>query len=379
MAVDLSCFDGIVGLANCACPCLEQTAPDGYNDSASGLFVTDLVPISMLDGVQDCNDPSSPWNVVSDARRKGINQFAKDLKQGLMSRNQFSRESFKGMIGEKSAREALAISTTYAGIRISSPRIKGAYFQIDEIGGVFDGSALVTVQIYDRFNNTVGDPVQISTVAGGHASTACNISLPLWVDGAAWPEYFAVYTVNQSNLPRKSRFWCPTCKKRALPYFSLTSPYYLEKWNGDMSWANWVMLGAWTGDTITDFDLAAEETLCGGSDGYTNGLTIRGSITCDPVTAVCLGELDYTDPVAMSAAHALNYISAISAAETIIRNPEPYRNSAVSADILKVDILQWYKDYKINMDFVTYNANTLNSDCIFCKPKYSMSIESKLP
>ena len=376
MAVDLSCFDGVLGLANCACPCLTDSAPEGYNDSTSGLYIADLIPLAMLDGADKCSEPDNPWNLLDTARTQGANQLLADLQKGLMGKNQLVRQPFKGMIGEKSARETVALSKTYAGVRISTPRIRGGYMRITRIGGIFNANGSVSVRIYDRFNNTVGAAVVLTTVAGSHVSTACDISLPLWVEGAAWPEYFAVYTVNQANLPRANRIWCPTCTKRDIPSFNLDNPYFLHSWRADQSWANWAMIGAWAGDSLTDFDLESTYTVTGSG---MNGLTFTCDFTCNPATAVCLEELDFTDPVALSLAHAYRYISAINAAEKIIRNPEPYRNAAVSKEILAVDIIQWQRDYKANLDYVTYNANQANADCIFCKPKFSLSLESKLP
>lgn len=375
-ALDLTCFSGIIGLADCACPCLSETAPEGYNDSLSDLYIADLIPLEMLDGADNCSDPANPWNLLDTARTRGTNTLVKDLNAGLMKKNQLTRQPFKGMIGEKSSRDTVSISKDYAGVRMSPARIKGGYMAITKIGGVFSASGSVSVQIYDRFNQTVGSPVVITTSAGSHASANCNITLPLWVDGADRAEYFAVFTVDQDNLPKATRPWCPSCTKDAIPTFSLDSPYYNRTWRNGQTWANWMMIAAWEGNAIDEFDIEADSVLSGSG---MNGLTITCEITCSPITAVCMDEIDFSDPVALSLAHALRYISAIEAAEKIMRNPEPYRNSAVSREILTVDVQQWWKDYQTNVEYVTYHANLSNSDCIFCKPKYSLSLESKLP
>lgn len=375
MALDLTCFDGVVGLANCACPCLTDTAPEGYNDSASGLYIADLVPLEMLEGADNCNDPQNPWNVLADGRTQGINQLFKDISAGLLKKNQLTRQPYKGMIGEKTARTTKSLSKTYAGVRLCAKRVKGGYMRITRIGGVFSTNGTVSVQIYDRFNAAHGSPVVITTAAGVHASATCNINLPLWVDGAPNAEYFAVYTVNQANLPKNNELWCK-CTKVPIPEFSTIRPYYENRYTGANAWANWMMAGEWEGNNLTDFDLAADDTFTGSG---MNGLTITCELTCDPVTSVCLEELDFTDPVALSLAHALRYISAINVAQKIIRTAEPYRNAAVSREVLAVDIQDWWKDYETNLNYVVYHANTNNSDCIFCKPAFSMSLQTKLP
>lgn len=374
--VDNSCLDGIIGLANCACPCLEGTAPTGWDESNSGLFIADLIPMSMLEGADDCSDPENPWNLLHNGFEQGGNQLMKDLRAGLMKKNQLIRTAFRGVIGEKQSRDVLTLSTTYAGVRVSSPQIRGGYLRASAIGGIFNATGPIAVSCYNRFNALVGGPWTINTVAGVWSSTSITLSLPLWVDGAENPEYFFSYTVNQNNLPRANRLWCPGCAKESIPTFSIEKPYYMRTWRGPQSWANWAMVGAWSGNSLTDFDLLSDETMTGSG---MNGLTISCEFSCDPATAVCLDDLDFSDPVALSFAHAFRYIAAINVAEKIIRNPAPYRNAAVSKEILAVDIQQWYKDYQTNLDYVLYNVNQNASDCIFCKPTFSLSLQSKLP
>jgi len=379
MTLDTSCFDGVLGLASCACPCLADIAPEGYTTASSGLYVTDLIPMSMLETAADCSDPENPWNIMDRARAEAKVTLLKDIRAGLMKGNQYTRIPFSGMIGEKTARETMAISKTYAGVRVRSARIKGGYLNVTRIGGIFAATGTVSVSVKDRFNNTIGSAVTINTTAGIYSQATCNFSLPLWVDGADNAEYYFVYTVNQSNLPKQNRLWCTTCKREPLPIFNADHPYYSSaKFIGSTAWANWMMVSGWTGDTLTDFDLAAEEALS--TSQYLHGLCLQCELVCDPATAVCLDELDFSDPVALSAAHAFRYMTAILTAERIIRNPQPYRAAAVSREVLAVDIKQWYADYKTNIDYVNHNANmNKNSDCIFCKPKYSMSLQSRLP
>lgn len=376
-ALDISCLSGVVGLANCECPCYTDIAPDGYNTSSSGLYIADLVPLSMIGEGDKCSDPSNPWNMMDRARTQGANMVLNDVRSGIMKRNQVARTKYTGMIGEKTARDVRSVSTTYAGVRISTPRIKGGYMRITSIGGVFNASGTVSVRIYDRFNATVGAAVVITTVAGQHASATCNINLPLWVDGAAWPEYFAVYTVDQDNLPRDNRLFCPSCSRDTLPVFSLSHPYYsTRKWTGTAGWANWVMVSGWGGDTLTGFDLEAENAT---GEYYMNGLTITAEFNCDPVSSICVDGLDYSDPVALSLAHAYRYASAITLAQMIGRSPEVLRNANIAKEVLAADVQNWWKDYQTNIEFVTYHAPVSNTDCVYCKPAFSMSVTPKLP
>lgn len=376
-ALDTSCLTGVLGLASCECPCLTDIAPDGYNTSSSGLYITDLIPMSFLDGADNCHDPKNPWSALVRARAQGANMTLNDVRSGIMKRNQLTRPKYSGMIGENKSREVRTLSTTYAGVRVSGPRIKGGYMKLNSIGGVFNANGSISVQLYNRNNTAVGSPVVLTTVAGVHVSTACNIDLPLWIEGTPWPEYFLAYTVNSGNYPRDNRLWCTSCTRESFPVFSLEAPYYRSrKWSGASAWANWVMVSGWEGNNLTDFDLAAETAT---GEHFMNGLTMTVELYCDPVSSICLDGLDYSDPVALSLAHAYRYASAINMAQWLIRSPEVLRNAAIAKETLAVDIQNWAIDYQKNIEFVTFNAAVGNTDCVFCKPPYSMSIQSKTP
>lgn len=375
-ALSTSCLDGVVGLANCACPCLTDSAPEGYNEASSGLFINDILPLEMLDSADDCNDPENPWSIYERGLAEGKNMLIKDINAGLMARNQLSKKAFKGIIGEKKSRELVTLTKAYAGVRIWSPTTRGAYIKSIRIGGVFDTVGSVVVKVYDQFNVQHGANVTLTTTAGGHVSAAFATDLPLWQDGAADCQYFLVYEVDGAPVPRAIRPWCPPCSNKTLPTFYKETPYTTQNWTRDQAWASWLMVGGYQADNLTDFDLISETSE---ATSFTNGLTIECELSCDPFTSVCMDELDYSDPVSLSAAHALRYAAAICAAEKIIRSTNPQRNATVSREILAVDIQQWWKDYEKNVNYVTYHANVKGSDCIFCKPTFSMSIQSKTP
>lgn len=374
-ALDTTCLDGIVGLADCACACLEATAPTGYDMASSGLYIADILPVNMAEGADDCSDPDNPWNVLSKGASEGKAMLYKDIQAGLMKGNQLTRQPFSGVIGEKKSRDIVSLTKTYAGLRIWSRNIKGGYLRINKIGGVFDTVGTATVRIYDQFNNQIGSAVNITTTAGTYATASTSIKLPLWQDGADDCQYFLSYTVASTPTPRAVRAWCPTCNGSTIPALSLERPYTTGAWRRELAWANWIQIAGWQRDSQSEFDLLSE-----GSEGstVTNGLVLEAELSCDPFTSVCLNTVDYSDPVSMSLAHALRYAMAICTAEKIIRRTEAYRNAQVSREILAQDIQQWYKDYETNVNYVTYHANVRGTDCIFCKPAFSMSMGAKL-
>jgi hypothetical protein len=376
-ALQTNCLDGVVGLANCACDCFEDDAPEAWNTATSGLFVADILPLNMAVTADNCTDPESPWVVLARAMEEGKRMTIKDINAGLMAANQYTRKPWKGLIGEAKNRNVVTLSKAYAGARIWSQNIKGAYIKNIKIGGVFDTVGSVVVTVYNQFNQIVGSTVTLTTTAGGHVQQSFATNLPMWQDGAPDCQYFLSFEAATSPQPRAVRPICPGCNGISIPVFNSRHPYSIGgKYQRNLAWANWIMVGGWERDNVTDFDLIAESF---NASEVLNGLTIECELDCEPFTSVCLGSLDYSDPVALSLAHALRYAAAINAAEKIIRTVSPESDANVSRQILATDIQQWWADYEKNIKYVTYHANTRSSDCIFCKPAFSMSINSKTP
>jgi hypothetical protein len=374
---DLTCLDGVLGLANCACPCLEQTAPEGWNTSASGLYLADLIPLDMADSGHSCDDVANPWNILDAGRRSGAAMFMNDFRARLAKRAKKSRETYKGRIGEETARTTITPTHTYAGAQIPAAFIRGGYVTMT-IGGVFSANGTIDVQIYDRFNVAVGAPIVLTTIADKHVTATVSRKLPLWTDQGQQAIYWAVYEVNPANLPKAIRVWCPTCQTSALPVYNSATPYWGKPCSHRQKWVEWFGVAPWEGDTLTDFDLAAE-TLLTSNTGYTNGLTFSVELTCDPASVICLGGMDYSDPAVMSAAYAYYYAAAICDAEMLLRNTQAMRSAAVTDVKLAEFIPTWQTRYNETLDYAVYQADLKSTDCVVCKPAFQMKIQGKTP
>lgn len=377
---DLSCLTGVIGLANCACPCLEATAPTGWNDSTSGLFIADEIPLNMAETGKSCEDPTNPWNVLAEGRRMGMVTFMNDFRSRLSKRSQPRKKPVKAFIGESKSREVVTLTKAYAGFHMPVAPMRGGYGTVKKLGGVFDVTGTIVVQIYNQDNEEIGDPVTINTVgstSGTLVEVAVNIPLPLWTSRGAIAQYWAAYEVDPNNLPRAIRIWCP-CNGNKLPDYSTYNPFWLQTSIHRTPWTQWAMVGAWEGDNLTDFDLEAAKSLAQ-SGGLTNGLTMSIEFSCDLIGVICLDALDYSDPAALSAAMAYKYISVISTANKLLMNIDAYRSSAVTAELLAAMMPGWWDKYQENLEYATYHADLTQTDCVFCKPAFSISVKGKTP
>ena len=78
----------------------------------------------------------------------------------LARRTKPRRVAFSGTVGETFARETITPTisgstspATYAGIRIRCAQVKGGSLVLEKIGGVFNQTGNVVVQIYDRYKS----------------------------------------------------------------------------------------------------------------------------------------------------------------------------------------------------------------------------------
>ncbi len=352
-------------MANCACPCDEETAPEGWNDGAAGLFIADLVPLASIGNADDCASPGNPWTALDKFRRQAATTFRSDLAAVLSKRNKERRATYKGGIGETASREVVALSKLYAGLRIHCAHVPNGTFLLEKIGGVFDKDGAVDVYVYDRYNTLIAGAYQLDTVAGRHSEVILDpvINLPTYTQFGEPAEYFLVYEKDAANLPRANRTMCPTCRGVA-DVFSIgeTWPVYAA---GVPAWANWLMLGGFQADNLESFDIiSGAETI---APRQTNGLTISVSLECDKTRFICADEWDGNNPLQVVAAHAIYYYAASLAIGAKLTALGVDRGTIANRDEWKEKKEAYAKQYYDRLEYLGEAAKPYEGGCLECK------------
>lgn len=364
MATTVECLITSVGLANCACPCDEETAPEGWNDSLSGLFIADLVPLASIGSADDCTSPGNPWTALAKFRTQAATTFRSDLAAVLSKRNKETRATYKGGIGETASRDVVSLSKNYAGLRIHCAHVPHGMFLLEKIGGVFNANGTVLVYVYDRYNELLAGEYQIDTVAGRHSEVTLDppIELPTYTQFGEAAEYFLVYEKNASNLPRANRTMCPTCKGVS-DVFSVgeTWPVYPA---GIPAWANWLMLGGFQSDDLESFDIVAAEQ---SATSETNGLTITVSLQCDKTRFICTDTWDANNPLQVVAAHAIYYYAASLAIGAKLTALGVDRGTIANRDEWKEKKEAYLKQYYDRLEYLGEAAKPYDAGCLECK------------
>lgn len=375
--VDISCYDSVIGLARASCPCADAV-PTGYNTSNSGLYIADLAPLNELEGYDNCGT-GSIWDALANARDRAVRTFIADTNSMLSGMHKERRKKWMGGIGRAENNGPVSGSELHAGVRIACAPVRGGYLKVTKIGGYFDTTGDLTVKVYDR-HNVLRKSVTISVTANQHTvvtlPTDDIIELPLFDDYLDEAQYFFVYTrADAPGTAADNRFTC-NCGGSFKGSFNCSSPYYTNTTHGirygqAYGWADWVMAGGWTGDTLTDFD---NVTATAPNKGY--GLTLYTEIGCKTDEVLCDGSLNFAaNPLAMSIAHALHYKAAEYMALDVLSSTRLNRNQLINREGLIQNQSFWRGKYNEHTNYIVSNADLSANDCLTCRTVAQMAVQ----
>lgn len=369
----MACYDNIIGLSRNTCQCVPA-APENYNTSLSGLYLDELPLLDSLSGYEKCG-VGTVWDMLSRARASAVSTFISDTNSLLMSRYSTRMPRFSGDIGEGAAKTKLTTSSQYAGARIATRGTRGATMKITKIGTLFSAVGSVTLKIFNSLNEQVGDDIELETKNGFMLNAlATPISLPMYIPFAPTQEYFLVFEYNDANKPGLNTIDCRCGHLGETPWYNTANPHWGRKFSEARGWARWVMVGGWSGDTLTEFDQCDTSTRL-----ELNGLTFSVEIGCDLSQVLCKETLDFNnDPLALTMAYAIRYQSGVQMASSLLTSTELLRANTINRDALKAMRSEWQDKYVEYCTSIADNAAIGQNDCLACKDEYGMRTETIL-
>ena len=345
-----------------------ETIP-AYNVSKSGLYLADLLPEEDLVGLQSCDE--TIWTLYQKARTIAIKQFTADLNIALQRRFRTRVGHWAGWIGDKSGSTRLSTSAQYAGLRIRTNGMRSGFLKISGISTFFQQAGTLAIMIYDGDGNVVTPSFNVSTATGTKATTAVDITLPLLDDGASTQDYFLVYEYDSNNKGSLNKVACGCGGDNFKPTFNVDT-YQLSgrqmPAGSKHAWHNYVTIGGWEGDSVSDFSDAPAEM-----SQYMNGLVLKVEVGCDLAAGLCsMVEGFGSNPYAMSAATAIQLYAAEWLVRRRLTSPQPNRNNAVNREALEAEANRWAGQYAEIMTYLSANVPETANDCLECKPKMQM-------
>ena len=373
-AIDTSCYNLALGLSRYTCPCTEGPAEDSnYNVSDSDLYITDLQPLDKLEGFGDCG-VGSIWDALARAKQRAILTFIGDTN-ALMARNyKRKRTPFIGGVGRAESQANVSTAYAYNGMRIACAPVRGGYLTIRGVAGRFSVSGDLTLKIFDN-HNVLKSTKTVACTAGKHVllNFTAAVELPMYDEYGDVLEYFMVYEVDTApGVAAENRVYCPSCGM-VTPY-DLQAPHWNGHYQGSWVWANWIMLGGWEGNTLTDFDTAPDRGL-----NKCFGLVASIEIGCKASEVLCKNELNFaTNPLAMSSAIAIQHKAAEYTVTEILNSPKLNRAQMSFAEALKSEVNDWRAKYNEHVQYITQNVDLSGNDCLCQKGAFAMSMQSVL-
>ena len=354
------CYDQIIGLYNGDCDCLDGRPLD-YNESDSGLYISDLLEPKFIDGLLNCDQGDSVWEMMEDVRDLSIRYFIADSNALLLKSNKLKRNPFKGGIGLSTyTKDRTLTALDYAGVRLYSPLIRSGFIKIKKIGLLLNTTTAINLFIYNR-NGELLHTIPLNATANVHTiNDITDITLPLYDEHLDYIEYHIFYQVNGFQPKNNQLHACSTCQKHKPGWGHW---YYDHK----HPWIHWVNVAGFNSTGLPDFD-----TTLTGYD-YLNGLTFQVEIGCMVGEVFCKDALDFdSNTLAAAMAVAIQHKAGIEFISKVLRSQNLNRHILAWREQLTKDRDEWVKTYQDMITYISDNIDIEANDCFECKDVIEM-------
>ena len=103
-------------------------------------------------------------------------------------------------------------------------------------------------------------------------------------------------------------------------------------------------------------------------------LTLTLRTQCDVSDTLCSGTLNFSNPLALSIAHAIRYKTAELTADALLLDTRLNRQAIAKTEALREQRKVWQGRYSDLVNYVTAEADLHNSDCAVCKSVFDMQL-----
>jgi hypothetical protein len=341
-------------------PIVETSESAQYSES--GLYVDDLFPTEEVAALAKCD--ADLWAMMISARRSAVKEVYTQLNAALGKRYKNSIPSFNGYVGEVEFPGYLTTSKQYVATRIHTSGLRSGVIVIRKIALLFSATGTKTFTLVDRNGFVLAPSFTLDTVAGKRVVHSVNLRVPTW---AAFEEERDVYLVHEydaANKPALNRVHCG-CRGFSPVFDVTTAQNWPSGYRNAEAWANYIKIGGWTGDDITDFS-GAPSTL----DPYMYGVAIEAEIVCSIAETICTLAKGYeSNNYAMALATAVQRKTAAILAYKKLSSSVPNRNILANREQTEKDAKTWEADFAEIIVWLSNNLPIDVLDCLTCRPR----------
>lgn len=359
--ITLTCFENIIGLSRTTCECYENNL---YNESKSDLYLDELqgLELSSLKTLEGCEDSDNIWTIMDKARNNAILGVINDITGELTKKHRVKRQPYIGAIGRKKFTQDLTTTQTYLGCRWYCADIVSGNLKIKKIHTAFNSTGVVTLYIYNNCNELL-HTLQLQTEANKVKENILlsEINLPAHNSFVDNVEYYFVYQYDANMKPKNIDIDCSSCS--GFNYtFNTSKPYFYSQTNKKKGWANFIMVGGWSGDDLVSFD--SSSTTAG---GYMNGLLFEVEFGCKLQEVICNDSLDFDNNVmAITLAFLVRYKAGEYLLTDLIMSSKLNRETMINVETANGLIGFYQTKYKEYIDVIMKQIDIKATDCFEC-------------
>lgn len=308
MSIIPDCFLNLVGVSQNECECFDTAdKPEPLEEPLSGLYLDELdkFPVITPEELNDCSEGGF-WVLGARSIEAGIRDLISHVSAYVRTNTRRKINPCYGVIGDTNYEVKQQTQLlNYSGVRLFFPGLRGVKFTMKEIGVAFDttiGSIGLTLA-----DNITGDLGTIPVASQAHKINWNEL------DPYIQMEFFSPY-VRARNLflyyentgafkPMTTKFFCG-CNSSKQWCFNVANPLGCLSKNrySEDCWAENIMAAGIEGDVEAE----REDWSC---HKYTNGIYIKGDITCDDTVLFCNDDvMDFANgEIGLAVAHAIRF------------------------------------------------------------------------
>jgi hypothetical protein len=348
----MDCLNNIIGLSETTCNC-EGTPPTDYNLSRSGIFLDQLEGIELKTntGADGCEN-GGIWDRMARAVRNATNEFTSDMLSCVQLNYKAKKSNWGGLLGNTTFTGAVNPMSNYAGIKIQSLSMKGAYLYIKRIGILVNTTGPVTVNIYSNENgSTLVDSFIVNAVANTLTYAVISpepLELPLWSYNKSMISYYALLDLTPATfLPLNNQKDCNCGGANTKPYL------------------NWLDFNGGKINNINDFT-----TFVPSNNKELYGIILDVETKCKMSQVICTDEepLDFlNDGYAKKMAFAIRFKAGYLLLNDLYNSPNINRFTLMEKEKLVAYMKFYTEEYNKWVSFLCENVQIDNNSCFTCK------------
>ena len=362
------CYQSIVGLTRSDCACYTDV-PDSAADSLSGLYIDELVGLSFVQSMTNCDNGNELFLNIEKARDSAITAFQADTNALLLQNFKVKRTPFYGGIGRNVDNNNIKITDgSYLGARIYCNNIKSGVLYIKDIGTLFKTTGTVDLSIYNNIGDLVTQ-VTLTTEEGKHYQNPVSLELPLHNDYIDNLEYFFVYQYASATMTPKINDIKCNCGSFK-PVYNCSKPYFNSKHESNYGWADWIMVGGINSASLPDFTNYSTSN----APNSLFGLTFNIELRCKIGDVLCKQQLDFEgNPLAPAVALAIQHKAGEILGNWVLQSGNLSRFTMINTEQFIEDVKNFKATYNEMIKYIVDSVDITQNDCLACRDVYEMA------